>query len=151
MPKQAPGILPTAIKLLARREHSRVELRQKLGRQGKFNSKQIDEALTKLVQSGYLSDRRFAEQFVGSRLRRWGRRRIEYELAQRGIDKALILDVLANVDEDDEVARTLAVLRQKNPEPLVARSKQELRCRRFLTGRGFSAKAISRAIDAHRA
>ena len=150
-PSRPPELLAVAVKLLARREHSRAELQAKLSRQAGADVAQVGEALDALTAQGYLSDRRFAEQLVRSRQRSWGRRRLESELARRGVDKELAENVLAQTLAGDEVERALAVLRKKNPEPLEARSKQELRCRRFLAMRGFSSATIGQAISAHRA
>ena len=82
-------IYARAIKLLARREHTRHELQVKLGKAG------FEEALTvvvldKLVEKGFQSDSRFAELYVEQRFNKgYGERDILAKLSQRGIDRKL--------------------------------------------------------------
>ena len=75
-----------AVRLLARREHSRSELERKLTDRG-FSDGPIEEALAGLAEAGLQSDRRFAESWVRQRAGRgYGPRRILAELAERGVD-----------------------------------------------------------------
>ena len=57
-----------AVRLLARREHSRAELRQKLRlkhrNEAPLSDELLDAVLDKLVEDGYQSDKRFAELLV---------------------------------------------------------------------------------------
>ena len=93
-----------AIKLMARREHSRQELLLKLGKAG-FDEISIDNTLKKLVLKGFQSDQRFAELFVEQRFNKgYGERDILAKLGQRGIDRHLAGNALgefvssANID-----------------------------------------------------
>ena len=62
-----------AIRLLARRDHSRYELRRKLAARGN-PADVIDAAIAPLAESGLQSDERFTENFVRSALNRGHRR-----------------------------------------------------------------------------
>ena len=83
-----------AIKLLARREHSAFELRQKL-----LARKRDDEAVTEdavdalileLQQQGLQSDARYAETYVRQRSQRgYGPQRIDNELRERGVSASI--------------------------------------------------------------
>lgn len=74
---------------MARREHSRVELNQKLSKKG-FAQDQIGRALEQLLARDLQSDQRFVEDFVRSRtLKGNGPLRIVQELKMRGIDDGL--------------------------------------------------------------
>ena len=100
--------------MLARREHSRVELQEKLTKKG-FPREQIECALEQLVANNLQSDQRFLEDFIRSRvLKGNGPLRISQELRQRGIE-----DGLSYIDEQSidwqEVAAT-ALLRLKIPK-----------------------------------
>jgi len=53
--------------ILARRDHSEYEVRQKLSRRG-FPPEQVDEAVAKLKEYRMLSDENFAAAFVASQL-----------------------------------------------------------------------------------
>ena len=76
--------------MLARREHSGAELRVKLAAKG-FPADIINDALSDLYRSGWLSDERFVEAFLRVRSERgYGPVRIRAELKERGIDDELI-------------------------------------------------------------
>jgi regulatory protein len=125
-----------AIRLLARREHSTGELTRKLHQKG-FDVTAIETVLRDLRQENLLSDERFAESFVASRIERGsGPVRIAAELRQREVADELIERCLAAVDED-WAARAEVVRRKRfgrgKPDNFAERAKQA----RFLQYRGF--------------
>jgi regulatory protein len=91
-----------AMDYLARREHSRFELRNKLSEKAaEFDAALIDLVLDRLVADGLLSDGRFAESYVRSRINRgYGPVYIRYQLRQRKVEAELIDEML---DCDDLV------------------------------------------------
>ncbi|HKJ85259.1 MAG TPA: regulatory protein RecX [Spirochaetia bacterium] len=94
-----------ALSLLARSEHSRFLLRQKL-LQRNFQPTTIASALDELEASGALSDERYAESWVRSRLRGHpeGRSRLVGGLRSRGIDASLADDAVATVLEEESIS-----------------------------------------------
>ena len=79
-----------AVKLLATRDYSVRELTRRLEvRFGSVPESVIDQ----LLELNFLDDERFAENFVRSR-KAHGKRRLETELALRGIDEELSRDIL---------------------------------------------------------
>ena len=58
-----------AIRLLAVREHTGKEIRQKLSAKG-YSAEEIDSAVLKLIAEKSLSEERFAESYIRSRLRK---------------------------------------------------------------------------------
>ena len=87
-----PSVWQRALRLLARREHSRAELAHKLAPHG--TPEEIEETLSRLERTGLLSDERCARAFVAARAERSGRRLLEMRLRERGLDDALIDEVL---------------------------------------------------------
>ncbi len=150
----SPSLRAQAIRLLARREHSRAELAVKLARKqaekmadcasamtGGHEGPGIDEVLDQLEQLGLLSDDRAAQSYVRSHARRFGRARLLHDLRSRGIPEAMIESSLAQVGLGDERQRARAVWEAKfDAAPVDARewAKQA----RFLQGRGFSVEVI---------
>ena len=103
-PKQADqaraAVRTAALGLLARREHSKLELEQKLNRRG-FSTVLIDSELEKLTEQELLSEQRFAEQFTASRIRKnQGPMKILAELGRRGIDRHTANRVLGDATAD---------------------------------------------------
>ena len=79
-----------AVVLLARRDFCSAELRHKLEAQG-FEAATVQAIVREFIERGYLNDERYGRQFVAYHAERGhGPLRIERELAQRGLDAALI-------------------------------------------------------------
>ena len=130
-----------AVKLLARREHSVQEVRQKL-RQREFDDSEIDQAVSDLQQGGWLSDERFTEAYIRMRQQKgFGPVRIAIELRERGIDDALVEQHL-----DHGASEWLHSLREPYPKTYAGRAIADYNDKakriRFLQYRGFDLDAI---------
>jgi len=134
--------------MLARREHSRAELVEKLGRRG-YDPALVSAEVDALADEGLQSDARFAEAFLRSRMERGeGPVRIRYELVRRGVDESLIEGCLAPVTEDwGGIAERVWRRRFEGrcPDDLKERARQY----RFLTQRGFSPDQIKAVWSIH--
>ena len=132
-----------AIKLLARREHSRAELARKLSSLG--TQEEIDAVLADLAQSGLLSDARAASAYVRSHAARFGTARLRQTLRQKGIDSEVIDAQLGELDVPDELVRARAVWAKKfSRAPLDA--KDWAQQARFLQSRGFASDVIRKLL-----
>ncbi len=91
-----------AVSLLARRDHSERELKDKLLLKGYKEG--ADEAIEKLKVGGYVSDERFARLYARELrlLKKYGRKRIEQELFRKGIDRDIISEVLSETEFDED-------------------------------------------------
>ncbi len=133
------SVRETAMNLLARREHSTRELRDKLLARG-FEQDAITPALQLLSREGLLSDERFTESFIHSRMERGsGPLKIRAELRQRGVADEIIATWL---DERDRIwlERAESVRCKKFGAALPVEYKEKARQARFLQYRGFSAE-----------
>ena len=74
------------MRLLARRAHSRLELRRKLARRG-YGGEEVDGVVARLMQQRYLDDAAFAAGHVRRRSESHGPLAIAAELAARGVDR----------------------------------------------------------------
>lgn len=132
-----------ALRLLARREHSRAELVRKLERTG-FVRTDIDPLLDAFEAKNWLSDRRFAESYVADHRARAGSVKLAYDLRQRGVSDSVIETVL-NDNRDSELDRARDVW-QKKFGAAPADAAEKARQMRFLQSRGFTTEVIRRAI-----
>ena len=132
-----------AIRLLARREHSRAELARKLAEYG--TAEEIDDVLQSLTTTGLLSDARFAEAYVRSHAARFGAARLRQTLRQKGIAGELIETQLAGADAGDELARARGIWARKYGTP-PADAREWARQARFLQSRGFSSEVIRKLL-----
>jgi regulatory protein len=102
-----------AVKLLARRAHFRREIVQKLA-QRRYPHEEIDEALGRLEARRYLDDADASRRFVEGRLTRggYGRARLAAELGARGVDDAVVREVLDELLPEDEMPAALEEARR---------------------------------------
>ena len=133
-----------ALDLLARREHSRLELERKLAARG-FEPDLISEALDQLGRENLQSDARFAASFVQARAARGqGPVRIRMELAERGVGGADTYLRAAGLDWA-ALARETRIKRFGKAVP--GDFKEKARQMRFLQYRGFSHDQITAALE----
>jgi regulatory protein len=129
--------------LLARREHSRKELADKLAARA-FDQDVIGEVLDELEREGLLSADRFAESFVAARhARGQGPLRIRRELEERGIE---VPDDWLKAGRFDWNRQASEVRRKRFGVELPANFKEKARQARFLEYRGFGPEQIRRAL-----
>ena len=138
----------SALRSLARREHSRRELREKIrAKFGDFPT--LERMLDRLENEGLQSDRRFAEAFVHAKGRRLGPGRLRFELRMKGVDDRIVQACIGKLSgEEQELASALECLRRKFP-PGSSGADDRPRQNRFLHGRGFNAWVARRAVEEH--
>jgi regulatory protein len=137
-----PTALALALKLLARREHTRAELERRLAPYA--TPEEIGVVLDRLQQNKLQSDARFADAFVAARSRRYGNARLRYDLRARGVDAELIDQALA-VPAADELARATEIWRRKFDGP-PADARDYARQARFLQFRGFGPDVLKQIL-----
>ena len=139
----AESLRERALKLLARREHTRRELGRKLAAHAE-DPAQVEQVLDALETRGWLSESRVTEQLIHVRRTRFGARRIERELRDRGVSDEAVAAARPQLKEGElEAAR--AVWRRKfgrHPLGAAERARQV----RFLQGRGFDLEVIFKVI-----
>lgn len=143
-----------ALRLLAQREHSRVELERKLGR-GRAGDDAPDAAvlarvLDELQAQGLLDEQRFAQSLARRVARAHGSARVLGELRQHGLDDDLVAQALREAQDElaPEAERALALLRRHHPQPATDPAGRS-RHMRFLQRRGFDADAVRHALRMH--
>ena len=135
-----------AMDYLARREHGRGELLDKLTRFG-FDPGVADDAVAGLIDDGLQSDARFAEAFVRSRINQGkGPVKIRADLRERGLGGAAIDLALEDADEDwYALARDVRLKKFGADTP--SEFKEKARQMRFLQSRGFEQDHIQAAVS----
>ena len=141
------GIYRRAVGLLARREHTRLELERKMGRVAGATPEKIAQALDRLEAENLLSEERFAEEFTRSRMNGWGRRKLERELQRRGVSRQLAQSTLEQMLTVDERGRALGVLRLRHRGGGGLDSAMRAKLMRFLLSRGFDAHVAKAALQ----
>ncbi len=136
-----PDAFSKAVGLLARREQSRRELKDKLGRNG-YARDEIDSAIGAVTERGYQDDARFAAVLARSRASAgYGPRRIAAELRSHGLKAEEIAAAIAATGTDwlDQARRQLERhYGRKPPADAAERSRRA----GFLLRRGFDAATV---------
>jgi len=140
-----------ALNMIALRARSSAELRRLLVKKGEL-AEYVDVAIDRLLHAGFLDDASFARQFVRSKTVGAGlsRRRVQQELARRGVARdvadAAIAEVFAEEHVDEE--GTLERVARKKMKSL-ARLDSTVQRRRlysFLARRGYDSDDIARTL-----
>ena len=128
-----------ALKMLMRREHSKLELRQKLNLKD-FDDAVINDSLSLLAEQKYQSDERFSEAFILMRFNQGkGPIKISMELKSRGISEFdLTLYNWFELAKD--------VKSKKFGDSRFLDYEEKARQKRFLQSRGFGFDEINQAF-----
>jgi regulatory protein len=140
----AESLRARALRLLARREHSRAELGRKLAAHA-ADPDEVERVLDECEQRGWLSERRVVEQLVHARRPRFGARRIERDLRQKGISEEAVSAALAGL-KHGELDAARSVWRRKFGGKQPRRPADRARQVRFMQGRGFALETILKVI-----
>jgi regulatory protein len=141
--KEEKCIYESALDFLSRREHSYVELKNKLLRKT-FDPEKIAAVLKQLIAKNLLSDERFCEMFVRSCINKGkGRLYIQEELRKRGINEVLIKQ---HLDQQTEtwLVQIEKVRRKRFGEIIPKDYKERAKQMRFLQYRGFTIEQINK-------
>ena len=139
-------IYKKSLDLLARREHSIWELRQKL-RQRFPGFREVEPVLLQLEEQKFLCDERFSLNFVRSRManRSWGAYRLRAELQQRGVAGQWIDQALASEVDESVLREKAEALVRKFGFPTDPAAKRKLAQK--LYQRGFSQELINQVLS----
>jgi len=136
-PESAAELKARALRLLARREHSRDELARKLSPHAE-SPPALETVLDFLVSKKLLSNERFAEVRAHWLSRKYGAAKIRQDLKSRGVSEEISGRVSAGLND---LERAKHILQRKYREPAHTRKERAKRAR-FLQARGFSLDVI---------
>jgi len=133
-----------ALNYLARREHSRLELKQKLLAKN-FSLSEIEALLDELIANHSQSDERFAHAYVRYRKQAgFGPKRIELELRERGVVDAIIANAV-DIQSPEWQTQITAIWQRKFTHPPKNQSEKAQQFR-FLSYRGYNSETIIQLI-----
>jgi regulatory protein len=131
--------------MLARRELSEAQVRQRLARK-EFEQDDIDEAIARLVGDRAIDDTRVAESIARSEMsfRKRGKLRVKRKIESAGIRptiaKQAVDDVFGTIDADALLASALA--KRLPRERTIADEREFSRLYRYLVTQGFEADRV---------
>jgi regulatory protein len=134
-----------ALKMLAARELSEAQVRQRLVRR-KYDASDIDTAIERLKAGGYIDDARAAAVIARreTTVRRRGKTRVSSRLRAAGIASAIadraVEQVFKDVDADSLLDASLE--RRLRGRTRIADDKEMQRLYRYLIGQGFEGERV---------
>ena len=139
-----------ALRYLAQREHSRLELERKLARHVQDTAEQsageqIAQALDALAAADLQSETRVAESVLRCQGARFGGLKLRQTLQAKGLEPGLVSDTL-QLARATESERALAVWQRKFGAP-PADAQAKARQHRFMASRGFSSEVVRRIVQ----
>jgi regulatory protein len=151
------GLFEYAVSTLARKMRTVRDLRRLMRNRaepGEAGERAMDAVVARLVDLKYLSDTRFAADYTRMRKEneKFGKRRVQQDLMQKGVAKELIASTLEMAYEDvDEVALARAYCAKKRIKQPGGASRDEVqkesvRVMNRLMRAGFSAGAIFKLL-----
>ena len=142
-----------ALKMLARRELSEAQVRQRLARKG-HSRDEIDEAVTRLRGERAIDDARVAEAIARTEtsIRRRGKLRVRMQLQQAGISKDVaaraVDEVFSGVDSDELIEASLR--KRLRHRETIADDREFQRLYRYLVRQGFETDKVLRVLERKR-
>ena len=147
MPKNLNSDITKLItKYLSIREHSKLELQNKLSQKG-HDLDNIRDCIEEFSSKDIQSDIRFTEEFIRSKLKKnKGPRLISSELVSRGITDSIINKKISEISYQEWCTVAFLALKKKlNGSSVSIEDKDKIYS--FLISRGFEHKMIKYAID----
>lgn len=123
----------------AYQERSQQEVRDKLYDWGLW-SNEVEELISELIQTNFLSEERFAQAYVSGKfnIKGWGKIKIKQGLKLKKVPDKMIANVLRTIDYDDYLRlilhtaeKKLATIHEKDAY------KRKYKLVTYLLGRGF--------------
>ncbi len=138
-----------AFQFLKIRNRSEKEIRTQLLKK-KISSEIIDQTIPYLKNSELINDRQFARDWIAMRLQKpMGRRRIFFELKQKGISEEILEEetkVVPREEGEERIVETLARKRLERYKNL-DETKQKRRVFEYLARRGFEVDTVKKVVE----
>lgn len=137
-----------ALYYLGKREYSRKELYEKItpfSESLELTRQQVNQILTELESKDWLSDRRFTDQFIFSKKRKFGLKKMEFELKMHGVNEIIIHNALNEIkSEECNLAKNIW---EKKFRKLPENPEERLKQMRFLQSRGINSALIHQILS----
>jgi len=139
--------------MLARRELSELQVRQRLRRKG-HDEEAIDDAVARLREERAIDDSRVAEAIARTEtsIKRRGKMRVRLQIERAGISKSAAKKAIDEVFEsiDDEELLEASLAKRLRGREKIADDREFQRLYRYLIGQGFDHDRVMRALQQRR-
>lgn len=139
--------------ILDKNDKTEKELRDKL-KENMYPAEAIDAAVEAAKKGNYLNDRRYAAEYINSKLKRHSLKRIEADLKHKGIDCDIIDESFSDLkeqedenDTDREADLIYSLIKKRVKDTADLSPEEEAKLFRYLTGKGFEYAKVKIILD----
>ena len=152
MSEEEMSLLSRAERYCANEEQCRTSVRKKLCDWG-APVEVSARIVSRLVDQGFIDERRFARSYVSSKLRnqKWGRLKVIYQLRTKQIPPKFITEAIAEVSDEEYHSIMLEVAETKwsSYDAAEEGSKRRSKLVTFLASRGYESTEIQNLLHEH--
>ena len=138
-------LLAKAERYCANEEQCRTSVRKKLCDWG-ASLESSTKIINRLVDSNFIDERRFADDYCNSKLRgqKWGRLKVIYQLRSKQIPPKFITEALAKIPDEEyrAILRSVALEKWATYEDTDTVVRRKAKLSTFLASRGYEAGEI---------
>ena len=135
--------------LLQRRPYTEYQLRSKLSDSG-YEDKIISDTIEYIRGLNLIDDYKYARDYIAYSSSRKSRKRIMFDLYQKGVPKDIVNSALESVITDGDLADEEQLIRKlmdkRHFDPATATYEQTQKMRAYLYGKGFDSDTISHCL-----
>lgn len=152
MSEEEMSLLARAERYCANEEQCRTSVKKKLCDWG-ASLDVSGKIVNRLVDQGFIDERRFARAYVSAKLRtqKWGRLKVVYQLRSKQIPPKFITEALSTITDEEYRTILLGVAETKweTYSPTDTTAKRRSRLVTFLASRGYESPEIQTMLSEH--
>lgn len=152
MSEEEMSLLSRAERYCANEEQCRTSVRKKLCDWGA----PLDlsgKIITRLVDQGFIDERRYARAYVSSKLRnqKWGRLKVIYQLRAKQVPPKFITEALSEISDEEyhQIMLDVANTKWQTYDPAEAHAKRRSKLVTFMASRGYESPEIQEMLNEH--
>ena len=146
---QYTSALSKAAALCSAGEKCEWDIRQKL-EQWNVDEEMADKVIEALIKDKFIDHNRYTPFFVRDKLKfnKWGKRKICYELTRKKIERNIIEEAIAQIDQEEYIEELVEILKIKNRQIKGKDAWQtKAALMRYGMSKGFEGDDVNRAMS----
>lgn len=152
MSEEEMSLLARAERYCANEEQCRTSVRKKLCDWG-ASLESSGRIVTRLIDQGFIDERRYARAYVSSKLRtqKWGRLKVVYQLRSKQVPPKFITEALAEIPDEEyrNILLDVANMKWNSYDTSETTTKRRSKLVTFLASRGFESPEIQAMLADH--
>ncbi len=146
------SLLAKAERYCANEEQCRTSVRKKLCDWG-ATPDSSDKIVARLIDQGFIDERRYARAYVSSKLRhqKWGRLKVIYQLRSKQVPPKFITEALGEISDEEyrNILLDVAETKWTSYAPTEPIAKRRSKLSTFLASRGYESPEIQAMLADH--